>query len=151
VPAEAPASAGPGPQARWGVRTAAQTNPTQNQGGSFVLRAARAPAREPRAGPVDADTLAHTVTLHAGQAFLSVIFVFFVVGLVSWMQRDPGTTTLSGGYRRVRPRVSGIQIQATAARTKAAAAVANAAGKPCESASVPTVQGAAALAILPRL
>jgi len=65
------------------VRTAAQTNPTRNQGGSFVLRAARAPARDPRAGPVDADTPAHTVTPHARQAFLSVFFVFSVVALVS--------------------------------------------------------------------
>ncbi len=49
------------------------------------------------------------------------------------------------------PFVSGIQIQKNAASKKAIAPAANAAPKPCLCAREPTVNGAAALTILPAL
>ncbi len=101
------------------------------------VRARRASRAAPRpdtvgARPVEAEVLASRVMLRPLWSLCASWFKFC-------------------GYSIALPRVSGIQIHATAARTKAAAAVANAVGKPRESASVPTVHGAAALAILPRL
>ena len=54
-------------------------------------------------------------------------------------------------YARARPRVSGIQIHASAARRKASDEIDKAVPNPCVCASVPTEKGAAALTIRPML
>lgn len=57
----------------------------------------------------------------------------------------------AGDHASLRPFVSGIQIQASAAMKNAADATDSAGPNPCDCASEPTVNGAAALATRPML